>query len=574
MRALSGNPAYPQSTRTELFVTDLKTREVAPTTAHRGARRSANPLVVLLVIVGAQMMVVLDGTIVNIALPSMGKYFDKSQTDMTWALNSYTLAFGGLLLLGGRMGDILGRRRMFIIGLSLFTLGSLLAGVAANFPLLLAGRAVQGLGGAIASPTGLSLITTEFEEGEERTRAIAVYAAVSGAGAALGLLLGGILTNYLSWRWVLFVNVPIGIVLIIGAYLFLHQSERLKGRFDVVGAVLSVGGMVSTVYGFIHVAHTGWGNTETFVVFALAVVLLTAFVYYEAVVARDPMMPMRIFENRNRAGTYLVMFVVGAAMFGMFYFITFFVQGVRDYSALKTGVAFLPVAFVIGIVSQINARLIGRLGPKPLMIVGTVLLTLSLLWLSTVDADSSYPGKLLPGMLVLAVAMGCLFVPLTVTAVSGVQNTDAGLASALLNVGQQVGGALGLSVMTTVFGTAGRNYAHDHIGGLLAAIKSPSSGLSPQTQQDLLGQLQHAGSGGLQPEQIAQFTQSHPDAGPFFAKGGAYHSFSHDLLAHASGQGFLMGAVFGAVAIIAAVVLINVKKSEVPADPMHAAAAA
>jgi EmrB/QacA subfamily drug resistance transporter len=531
-------------------------------------------MIVLLVIVGAQMMVVLDGTIVNIALPSMGKYFDKSQTDMTWALNSYTLAFGGLLLLGGRMGDILGRRRMFILGLSLFTLGSFLAGVAANFPLLLAGRAVQGLGGAIASPTGLSLITTEFEEGEERTRAIAVYAAVSGAGAALGLLLGGILTNYLSWRWVLFVNVPIGIVLITGAYLFLHQSERLTGRFDVVGAVLSVGGMVSTVYGFIHVAHTGWGNTETFVVFALAVVLLAAFVYYEAVVAREPMMPMRIFENRNRAGSYLVMFVVGAAMFGMFYFITFFVQGVRDYSALKTGVAFLPVAFTIGIVSQINARLLGRLGPKPLMIAGTVLLTLSLLWLSTVNADSGYATKLLPGMLVLAIAMGCLFVPLTSTAVSQVKNTDAGLASALLNVGQQVGGALGLSVMTTVFGTAGRNYAHDHIGGLIAAIKSPASGLSAQTQQDLLTQLQHAGTGGLQPEQIAQFTQTHPDAAPFFGKGGAYHSFSHDLLAHASGQGFLMGAVFGAVAIIAAVVLINVKKTEVPADPIHAAAAA
>jgi hypothetical protein len=260
-------------------------------------------------------------------------------------------------------------------------------------------------------------------------------------------------------------------------------------------------------------------------------------------------------------------------MFGMFYFITFFVQGVRDYSALKTGVAFLPVAFTIGIVSQINARLLGRLGPKPLMIAGTVLLTLSLLWLSTVNADSSYPAKLLPGMLVLAIAMGCLFVPLTSTAVSQVKNTDAGLASALLNVGQQVGGALGLSVMTTVFGTAGRNYAHDHFGALVAAIKSPASGLSAQTQQDLMLQLQHAGSGGLQPEQIAQFTQTHPDAAPFFGPGGAYHTFSHNLLAHASGQGFLMGAVFGAVAIIAAVVLINVKKSEVPADPMHAAAA-
>src|SRR3954452_23072030 len=204
----------------------------------RGARRAAHPALILLVIAGAQMMVVLDGTIVNIALPSMGKYFDKSQTDMTWALNSYALAFGGLLLLSGRMGDILGRRRMFIVGLSLFTIGSFLAGIAPNFGLLLAGRAVQGIGGAIASPTALSLITTEFEEGKERTRAIAVYAAVSGAGAALGLLLGGILTNYLSWRWVLFVNVPIGALLIGGAFLYGHQSERLTGRFDVLGALL------------------------------------------------------------------------------------------------------------------------------------------------------------------------------------------------------------------------------------------------------------------------------------------------------------------------------------------------
>src|SRR6478672_9858597 len=246
------------------------------------ARRRAHPALILLVIAGAQMMVVLDGTIVNIALPSMGRYFDKSQTDMTWALNAYALAFGGLLLLGGRMGDILGRRRMFITGLALFTIGSFLAGVAPSFGLLLAGRAVQGFGGAIASPTALSLITTEFEEGQERTRAIAVYAAVSGAGAALGLLLGGILTNYLSWRWVLFVNVPIGILLMLGAFVYLHQSERLQGRFDFVGAALSVVCMVAAVYAFIHVVHTSWTNTESIAVFIAAAVLLAGFVFYEA----------------------------------------------------------------------------------------------------------------------------------------------------------------------------------------------------------------------------------------------------------------------------------------------------
>ncbi len=550
--------------------------QAAPAAASRSggtARRTAHPALVLLVIAGAQMMVVLDGTIVNIALPSMGRYFDKSQTDMTWALNAYTLAFGGLLLLGGRMGDIFGRRRMFVLGLGLFTTGSFLAGIAANFPLLLAGRAVQGIGGAIASPTALSLITTEFEEGEARTKALGVYAAVSGAGAALGLLLGGILTNYLSWRWVLFVNVPIGIVLMVGATLYVHESGRLKGKFDFGGALLSVAGMVSTVYGFIHVAHSGWSNTETFVVFTAAVVLLVGFVVYEAFVVAEPMMPMRIFENRNRGGAYLVMFVVGAAMFGMFYFITFFVQGVRDFSALKTGFAFLPVAFTIGIVSQIVARILGRVGVKPLLITGTILITLALLWFSTVNADSGYFTKLLPGMIMLAVAMGCLFVPLTSAAVAGVANTDAGLASALLNVGQQVGGALGLSVMTTVFGTAARNYAGSHQSTLNAGLAQTTGG--DQALTGAIGQkLASTGSNGLQKPDIDKFVSSLPPgqqaaAHKFFY--GPYQDFSHGLLAHASGQGFLMGAVFGGVAIIAAVFLINVRKSEVADAPMAAA---
>jgi EmrB/QacA subfamily drug resistance transporter len=530
-----------------------------------GARRHAHPALVLLIIAGAQLMVVLDGTIVNIALPSMGRYFDRSQTDMTWALNAYSLAFGGLLLLGGRMGDILGRRRMFIVGLFLFTLGSLLAGVANSFGLLLFGRVIQGVGGAISSPTALSLITTEFEEGEARTRAIAVYAAVSGAGAALGLLLGGVLTNYFSWRWVLFVNVPIGIVLMTGAYFYVNKSERLRGRFDVIGALVSVAGMVSLVYGFIHVAHSGWGNTETFVVFGLAIVLLVAFVLYEAFGTSEPMMPLRIFENRNRAGTYLVMLVVGAAMFGMFYFITFFVQGVKDYGPLKTGVSFLPVAFTIGIVSQVVARLLPKLGPKPLMITGTGLLTLSLLWLSTVDTHTDYLTKILPGMIVLAVAMGCLFVPLTVTAVSKVDHTDAGLASALLNVGQQVGGALGLSVMTTVFGTSARNWVDGHKTHLFAQIGT----LPPDVSHDVGARIGAAGQNGLQKADIDKFVQTLPAGSrgqvqQFFD--GPYRDFSHSLLAHASGRGFFAGALFGVVALISAIVLINVKKEDLP-DP-------
>ncbi len=542
---------------------------------HGGARRKSHPALVLLIIAGAQLMVVLDGTIVNIALPSMGRYFDKSQTDMTWALNAYSLAFGGLLLLGGRMGDILGRRKMFIVGLGLFSLGSFLAGIAVNFPLLLVGRAIQGAGGAIASPTALSLITTEFKEGPDRTRALGVYAAVSGAGAALGLLLGGVLTNYLSWRWVLFVNVPIGVVLMTGAYFYLRQSERLKGKFDLVGAALSVGGMVALVYGFIHVAHSGWSDPESITVFIVAGVLLVGFVLFEAKVATEPMMPMRIFENRNRSGAYIVMFVVGAGLFGMFYFITFFVQGVLDFSALRAGVAFLPVALFIGITSQVSARLLIRVGPRPLLIVGTVGFTAALLWFATLSAHSGYFDSLLPGMIVLAICMGFLFVPLTVTAVAGVANTDAGLASALLNVGQQVGGALGLAVMTTVFGTSSRNYANDHRAQLQKSLGQATNG-----DKQLLGaigkRLQQAGDNGIQPADIKKFINGLPAdqqaaATKFFNT--IYLDFSHDLLAHASARGFLVGAMFGVVAIIVTLVMINVKKSDVPDNPMAGAPA-
>jgi hypothetical protein len=269
------------------------------------------------------------------------------------------------------------------------------------------------------------------------------------------------------------------------------------------------------------------------------------------------------------------MLVVGAAMFGMFYFITFFVQGVRDYGPLKTGVAFLPIAFTIGIVSQIVARILPRFGPRPLIITGTTLQTLSLLWLSTVHANSSYPGKLLPGMLVLAVAMGFLFVPLTVTAVSAVDNTDAGLASALLNVGQQVGGALGLSVMTTVFGTAGRNYAHAHFPALLGKLQPPP-GDHGELAKAVGGRLQQAGQNGLQPADVKHFIASLHDgeqaaAARFFS--GPYHAFSHDLLAHASGKGFFAGAMFGVAAIVSAIVLINVKKDDLPAQDGEAAPA-
>jgi EmrB/QacA subfamily drug resistance transporter len=521
-----------------------------------GARRTLHPGLILLIIAGAQLMVVLDATIVNIALPSMGDYFHKSQTSMTWALNAYTLAFGGFLLLGGRSGDILGRRRMFIIGLVLFSLGSFLGGIAPNFQLLLAGRVIQGLGGAISSPTALSLVTTEFDEGRERTRAFAVYAAVSGAGAALGLLLGGVLTEYLNWRWVLFVNVPIGIGLVIGAFLYLHESERHEGRFDIPGALLSVGGMVGLVYGFIHAANDGWSNTITIATLVAAGVLLLAFAAWE-VRAADPMLPLRVVLDRNRGGAYAVMLIIGAGMFGMFYFVTFFVQQVIGFSPLRAGLAFLPVSFVIGITSGIMTKVLPRFGPKPVIVLGTVLMTAAMLWYSLVKADSGYTNLFLPGMIVMAVGMGCIFVPLTSVAVARVQNTDAGAASAMLNVGQQVGGAIGLSVLATVAATAARSSAQTNVANLMSQVKSG------QASPDALNHLQqlNAARQGVKPSLAALKDQA------------ALHA-SHAIQAHSSSMGFLAAAAFGVAAILVSIFMINVRKDEVPESPMEALATA
>jgi len=430
---------------------------------------------------------------------------------------------------------------MFIVGLALFSFGSLLGGLANTFPLLLGGRVVQGLGGAIASPTALSLVTVSFPEGKERNRAFAVYAAVSGAGAALGLLLGGVLTEYFTWRWVLFVNVPIGLLLITGSFLYLHDSERLKGRFDFLGALVSVAGMVTLVYAFIHAARDGWGNGQTYLLFPVAGVLLVAFVVLEARVIKDPMMPMRLFENRSRAGSYLVMLVVGAGMFGMFYFLTFFIQQVMGYSALKSGVAFLPFPFVIAIGSQTVAQLLPKIGPKVLISWGSVLVTSALLWYARVDAGSSYAGEILPGMIVLAIGMSMIFVPITTVAVSKVANTDAGIASALLNVGQQVGGSIGLSVLATVAATSGRN-AHNTKAHELA---------SQPTVLQHLQQLNVERAGGAKAPAAAWNDSTAVQA-------------LHAIQAHSSGMGFLTAAIFGVVAIGASLLLINVGKTDLP----------
>jgi EmrB/QacA subfamily drug resistance transporter len=409
-----------------------------------------HPNLALLVIASAQLMVVLDATIVNIALPHIRTALHFSSiAQLSWVLNAYTLVFGGLLLLGGRSGDIFGRRRMFVIGVLIFAAASLAGGFAWDRGWLLAMRALQGIGGAIASPTALSLVTTTFAEGPARNRAFGVYAAVSGAGAAIGLILGGVLTDYLSWRWVLFVNAPIGLGIAIAAPFVLSESRRTPGRFALPDALSSTLGMAALVYGFIHAATDGWGNAVTAVSFVIAAVLLAIFVVMQSR-SPQPLMPLRLFADRNRVGAYVVMLIIGAAVFAMFYFLVQYVQIVKHFSPLKAGLAFLPVSATIVVAAQLVSRIVGRVPPKFLIAGGTVFGGCGLYALSRLTVHSSYAGGVLPAIILIALGMGSIFVPITLSAVGGVAGADTGIASAMLNVGQQVGGTIGLASLVTI----------------------------------------------------------------------------------------------------------------------------
>jgi EmrB/QacA subfamily drug resistance transporter len=490
------------------------------------ARRGSHPGLALAVIAGAQLMVVLDATIVNIALPHIQGALHFSTTGLSWVLNAYTLTFGGLLLLGGRAGDILGRRRVFITGILVFSLASLLGGLATSSGWLLACRALQGVGGAIASPTALALITTNFPEGRERNRAFGVYAAVSGSGAAIGLLAGGMLTSWLSWRWVLFVNLPIGILIALTAPLYIAESERHPGRFDLSGALTSTAGMALLVYGFIRAAQEGWSDPLTAGAFLAAVVLLSAFLSIETR-TRQPITPLHMFDNRNRSGSYLIMLGLAAALFGMFFFLTLFVQEVLGYSPLKAGLAFLPVSAVIIVTAQLVARLLPLVGPKRFMVAGALLATGGLTWLSRITVTSGYLDGLLGPMLLFALGMGCLFVPLTLTAVSGVSREESGAASSLLNAMQQIGGSLGLSILVTVFGTASRNEATEQVGRFLASAT---------------------------PAMKAQFQRTGQLPAPYAA----------NVLSHGISTAFEFAALFAIAALIVSVVVIRSTPSEPP----------
>ncbi len=497
------------------------------TVARGAARRGHHPGMALAVIAASQLMVVLDGTIVNIALPHIQGALGFSYTSLTWVLNAYTLTFGGLLLLGGRAGDILGRRSVFVFGVLLFTFASFLGGLATTSWWLLAARALQGVGGAIASPTALSLITTNFDEGSERNRAFGVFAAVSGSGAAIGLLAGGILTSELSWRWVLFVNVPIGIAIAVLAPLYINESQRHPGRFDVGGAITSTLGMTSLVYGFIRAASDGWSDGLALASFGVALVLLVTFLVTE-VRHSQPITPLHMFANRNRSASYVVMLALAGSLFSMFFFLTIFVQKILDYSPLKAGFAFLPVSAGVIVSAQLASKQLIKVGPKPFMVAGGALSVAGLYWLSLIKANSGYVDGLLGPMVIFALGMGFLFVPLTVVAVSGVAPHESGSASGLLNVMQQVGGTLGLAILTTAYATASKH----------------------EFTKQYPGFLSHATAA-----QKAEYARTHqlPTTTPW----GAH------VLAHGISTALQVAVVFGVVALIAAVVGIKAKASDV-----------
>jgi EmrB/QacA subfamily drug resistance transporter len=399
----------------------------------------------------AQFVVVLDASIVNVALPTIGDALSFSQDDLSWVVNAYVLTFGGFLLLGGRLADVLGRRRVFMSGLVLFALASLVGGFANDETTLIAARAVQGLGAAILSPAALSIVTTTFRDGAERNKALGVWGAVAGAGGAAGVLLGGILTEYLGWEWVLWVNVPIGIgaAALAPSLIAESRSESETRAFDFAGAVAVTSGLAALVYGLVEAPDAGWGSTQTVGLLAAAAVLLGAFYVIERRSAA-PLVPFSIFRLRTLTGANVVAVLTGASLFSMFFFISLYMQNVLGYSAIKAGVSYLPLAVSIIIAAGVASQLVTRVGFRPVLATGMLLISGGLLWFGQISPTGSFLGDLIGPMLLAAIGLGFAFVPQTIAAVWGVAEHEAGLASGLINTSQQVGGALGLAVLSTV----------------------------------------------------------------------------------------------------------------------------
>jgi len=417
----------------------------------------------LMVIAIAQLMVVLDASIVNIALPSIQADLGITDANRQWVVTAYTLAFGGLLLLGGRISDFWGRKKAFMAGLLGFAGASALGGLSVNQEMLFSARALQGVFAALLAPAALSLITTTFSDSKERAKAFGVYGGLSAGGAAIGLILGGLLTQYASWHWTLLVNVPIAIAAFMLAIPNVKESKASGDtRYDIPGAVTSTLGLVSLVYGITQAGELGWSDQTTLMWFGAAIALLAAFFVIESRTSH-PLLPMNILLNRNRGASYLTSFIVGAGLFGMFLFLAYFFQGILQYSPIKAGLLFLPFSVGVGISAGIASQALPRFGPRYVSFTGLIMATAGMLLLTQLEPTSAYVSDILPALMVLSLGMGLVFVPISATALFGVGNHDAGVASAVLNTAQQIGGALGTAFLNTIAVTATANYFLDNL---------------------------------------------------------------------------------------------------------------
>jgi len=425
------------------------------------ARRSG---LVLAIILTCQLMLILDATVMNVALPRIQSDLGFSATGLSWVMTAYSLVFGGLLLLGGRAGDLFGRRRMFVAGAAVFTLASLAGGLAGSAELLIAARVLQGVGAAMAGPSTLALVATTFTEAKARVRALALFSAMSSGGFAIGLIVGGLLTEWISWRAALFINVPFGLAIVLLAPRFVPEPPRRPAHLDLPGAVTGTLGVGALVFAFTHAASGGWGNPVTLGSLAGGLLLLTGFVAIEARTAM-PLVPLRLFADRNRSAAYVNFFLGPMAMMSMFFFLTQFMQDIRHFAALATGFAFLPMAALIFTMSRLVPRLLPRYGPKPLAITGSVLMVAGAGWLGLLTTDSAYFPALLGPLLLMGLGAGLGFAPLNVIVMATVPTEDAGAAGGVLQTMQQVGSTLGLGILITVFGSATRSAAASGVTG-------------------------------------------------------------------------------------------------------------
>lgn len=414
-------------------------------------KKKTNHWLILVLLALAQFMVVLDVSIVNVALPAIQRAFHMTPTSLQWIVTMYSLTFGGCLLLGGRAADLFGRRKIFLLGISLFTLASLACGLAQSETWIIVSRGIQGLAGAFMSPAALSIILVTYKEGHERNVALSVWGAVASGGAAVGVLAGGIITQYLSWRWNFFVNVPVGIAVVVAALRILdkHDSTLEHNQLDLPGAVLVTGGLMSLVYALVKAPAAGWTSHTSLTFFAIAIVALFLFIRNESRV-EHPLVPLRIFRIRNLAGADLLMLCMASGLFSVFFFTTLYLQQVLGYTPIKTGLSFLVVPFAIAITATNVPRLVQKVGYKPILMVAPLVVSAGLFWISHIPVHGTFWGDVAPGLILLGLGMGATFVSATIAATSGVSHHEAGLASGLLNTSQQIGGALGLAVLTGI----------------------------------------------------------------------------------------------------------------------------